>query len=732
MRALLVTVLLGLSCLRSFADDPKPREVHTDVMIDDLMAYAALAEEFQPTRGKGLLFVTCGGDTMEKARALHTITFLFGIPEAQVVPGLSGPEIPDVPYVRDYKHQDGQEDFIRPLASHRGPRAFKAFSLESTTSRFRQAHDKVSVLFLASPYTFMHSNPQTSAEHFSEFILGGFVKYQAGQPHSTAFNMHDSRLSSQQLIYFAAAQGIPTLSIPSTLVQTDAQLANAIKEPQGALLRNPAHEGIMPLVLAGMKRYRDHIADVLSRTYGFKAPFVTLWDPERESWVQDLVVTLVAQDRSLITQSEKVAYLIGETLDDSGLGFPITAVSEEKAVTQEVRGIDRTRLSQKAPQVFARTVLTPDFSPEATINSHDHTPIALITKTAIDDMGALRMLLGLGHRLKLVISESTNTVMLTTLLDKVLKGFGRNDITLATGIGDSDSAMEGISSLGVIERHLTSTGLLAKDVLDESEIERLKAAKVENQSATSTLIAFLEKNPKVDLVVTTSFRTLSEALTRRPDLAGRIRTAHLMGGVRSPTLASDGSGGWTDGQATRNTEIDPTAAGHALEILQKHGVRTFYYSSHLSGGMLTPSTFEKSLPVWKRLQAQYPVERVIEQMRLNWNDGLIAQNKKVDRETNFGPPLSWLMAAMVALGDDNTKYFSATPGKITSRGTLIDFTHDPSSSLQVLDLQSTYVYLDQLVAYLSEKAHARRRGPSGLLQWMTDCQRQLLQRWKRE
>lgn len=694
---------------------PPAREVQTDLMIDDIFAMVPLSHEYRSTRGRGLLLVAVGGDTHEKARALHTLCYLLGIPEAQIVPGDRGPERPDVRYVGDYKQNDGHEAFVRALAEFRGPTKLKMRDYIAESTRFRRAYGNTSPLFIASSHSFMQTNIEQEHAHFSQFDIGAFWKY--GEPYPapalSAFNMNDSRASAVKLLDFAQRHRIPVNAISSDLVQTSAELAAALREPQRALMQNPAHRHIMKTVLDGMKGYRDELANILSRTYGLKAPFVTLWDPEQESWVQDTILVMAALNPGLVKGWRSVDVKVAEALHENGLGFAVTTTPSKESVIREAESLDRAALVVTTPTQFAKVTFTPDFSPEQAINPYDKTPICFVTKTSIDDMGALRMFLGMDERLKLVITESTHTPTLSAVMNEILFGFGRSkQVKVVTGVGDTDDRMATIPSLDVLERHLNGTGLLAEGVLSPASLAALKRLDPSTYDASNQLIEFLEQHPMVDLVVATSARTVALAFARRPELLARVRTLHIMAGVRNPQLAEDQSGGWTGGEPTRNTEIDIAAAEALVDYAQKSGVRTFYYSSHLSGGMLNADNFQLSMPIWSQLRATHPVEKQIERLRLNWNDGLIQKGKKVNRDTNYGPPLSWLMAAMVALGDKGTQYFSATPGKLVFKGGKIDFTADPTSSLQVMDVQDTYLYLDQITAHLSRKAHAKSPGPA--------------------
>lgn len=734
-QALVLFIVLNFHA--AVGDPVVAREVHTDLMIDDIISMVPLSHAYRPSKGRGLLFVTCGGDTLEKARALHTLTYLLGIPEAQIVAGSAGPETPDVAYVGDYTKNNGREAFIRALAAFRGPTTFASRYFVNESTRFRKAYGKTSPLFLASAYSFGQTNIEVEYPHFTQFDGGAFWKYSAAAPFPaaalSAFNMNDSRQAAVTLIDFAQRHAIPFYSVSSDLVQTSPDLAAALREPQRSLWKNPAHGHIMKSLLEGMKGFRDELADILTRAHGLNAPFVTLWEPDEETWVQDLLTVMVTLNPELVTGWRTVDVKIADKLHQSGLGFAVQTTASPTSTFREATALHRDLIVKNAPVPFSNVEFTPDFTPAAAINHFDHTPIAFITKTSIDDVGALRSLLGLGNRLQLVIAESTHTPTLAAVLDKLIAGFNREkQVAVKTGVGDTDEKMAGIASLGVLERHLAATGLLAKNVLLPGEIANLRQLDASSFDASNDLIEFLERNVAVDLVVASSARTVTIALLRRPDLVAKIRTLHIMAGVRNPKLSEDNSGGWTDGEPTRNTEIDVNAAEQLVTLAQKAQVRTFYYSSHLSGGMLSPDNFRLSIPVWEGLRKKFAVEREIEQLRLNWNDGLIEKGKKLDRNTNFGPPLTWLMAAMVALGDNGTKYFSATPGKISFNNGKIDFVVDPSSSLQVMNVQDTYVYLDKLTAYLSQKAHTKPRGAvMTAVAELGNCSVDLLNSWLR-
>ncbi len=172
---------------------------------------------------------------------------------------------------------------------------------------------------------------------------------------------------------------------------------------------------------------------------------------------------------------------------------------------------------------------------------------------------------------------------------------------VVTGAGESFQTMANISAYEKVEYPGLVSGKLYEGVLSQDEIEQALNTDPEKESAAQNLIAFLDAHDLVDLVNTTSFKTLAEVFRLRPDLVRKLRYVHLMGGGRAPD-SEDDLGGWIGLKPSRNTEVDPQAAQFVLDVLQHHPqTSVFYSSSHLSGGVLAQKSLPQSQNVWKTL-----------------------------------------------------------------------------------------------------------------------------------
>lgn len=710
LRALLIALFLAGPLAQA-----KPLIVFTDMLPDDVDAMVVLSAiaqnpRFQADGGAELLFVTCDDQVELKARALHNQLQLLGLANARVVAGNPSADAHDFPYVDDYRDDEGKE-FLKALAETKGLRPWRGGSHVTEIQQFVARNPGTGILLLAGPASLMDAVNAGIDHTRISWVLGmGFWKAVAGSADSfiSAYNGNSNISAAAAFLDWVKANGVSFKMVPSQLVTNIVQVAQAISRPRAGLFSSPAQQAVMGRVIQGLGRFRDSLANVLFRKYGPLAGFVQLWDPAEKAWLQDPIVTILLLNFDAAEWQKVDASFQLESRQP--LGVAVTQVPDDSSTIEVATSLDLTEVSRLLKQAYEEASVLPDFNPAALVDASDRTPIGLITKASIDDLAAARALLGLGDRLKLVITESTHTPLLARVYERLTAAYGRGDIAVRAGVGHVMEALGAFAPMK-LEKGLIEQDFMTRALISEEERAALMAADPSALSAEADLTAFLEANAQVDLVVTTSVVTLNRVLTARPELSHKIRTAHLMGGWRT-----------NDSVATRNWFLDIDAVQNTLGILQSHGVNTYVYSTHQAGGSLNPDTIPATVAELRRLEGERAVDGQIGEMRRDWNRGMNEILKiGIDPETGYGPALAYLMAARVALGAQAERYYPSTKGRITfAEGKKLSFIADERSTIHLVDNLDFYPYMDQTVAHLSRvaaasKAVAPAQSPGGVL-----------------
>ncbi len=700
----IVTTSLGIYALSALAD-PK-RAFLSDVMPDDCAAFVGISPDYRDNKGSNVLWVSVDGAVERKSRGMHTLGHFFGMSQTQFIEGLPGPEVASIAYVDDYRNLQAAS-FISLLADHPGPRQWKRRDYRKVLPQFFSPNDPAELVALGNVETFVDIQERVNPRGISTTWLGGLVKKDRSGHFSTAFNGHGNVDATIKFLDYLKTNKVPTRVVSSDLIQGIAEYSASLNGQYSALLQDDSNGKVMRLFLDAMELYRDEVANVLTRNYGLNAPFVNLWDPQTQIWMQDLIFMTIVKNPQL-AKWQPADLAISSDLTPDKLGFKVSVTKDDDSHLLIATEINIAGVAESIHSSYSKAHLIPEFKPEEVLATEDSTPIALITKTAIDDIGALQVLAGAENRLSLVAAESTQSPLLTKILKRLTQALNMQaPPVVVTGAGESFQTMANISAYEKVEYPGLVSGKLYEGVLKQDEIEQALTRDPEKESAAHDLIALLETHDIVDLVNTTSFKTLAEVFRLRPDLVRKLRYVHLMGGGRAPD-SEDDLGGWMGLKPSRNTEVDPQAAQFVLDVLQQHPqTSVFYSSSHLSGGVLAQKSLPQSQTVWKTF-ADTSFERLKRVLKLNWNDQLIESKVPINREENLGPQLAWLQAVMAVLGGKAQDYFPTIRGKLSfNQNGHLDFEPNDSGNLYVVQTPETSFYLDSLVATLSKRSLER-------------------------
>jgi inosine-uridine nucleoside N-ribohydrolase len=676
----------------------RPTVIYTDLLVDDIEALLVMGYFFRENHGKNLLFVTVDERTERKAHALHNLLQVLGLTEARVVAGDPNNQVLDFDYVRDYR-QDEHAKFLDALLELHDLKIWRARDYRKEVATLAARSNKLDVLLLANPLSFMESVATLDPHKIQQILTMGIHKLWSDGSYISSYNSNSNLRATIGLLDWVEAQQVPLYLIPSNLVTSVPEVATAIRDPRMELYSNPAQQGALARLRRGLQGFRNNLTNILGRRYGLLAPHIRLWDPESEAWLQDLITTAVALRPEFADwQGQELRFDLSET-GRQQLGQKITVHDKAWSTVQVAKSLHVGPLAESLAQAYAGVTVLPDFDPKRSIELGDGTPIAMITKSAIDDIGALRMLLGLGRRLQLVIAESTQTPTVAEILRRILAGFHRSDIEVVTGKGQTAEELAKIPAMK-LEMELIEKKLLGRAFLSDAEHAALNAIDASTLSAEAQLTKFLEKNAKVDLFIGASLEEVHAVFTKRPDLLAKLRRVKIMGGWRPKDQTKPDVG-----PATRNSILAPDKTREVFEIFERAGIEVDVYSSHLAGGVLDREHMPQFLQTLSEL-GDIPVERQMNEGRKDWNRGLNElKGGGIDIEGNYGPPLAWLMATRLGLGKSAENFYGSRRGRLKMSGINFEFVDDPTGNVHLVDQPENFAILDSTAAYLSRLAH---------------------------
>lgn len=675
-----------------------------DELIDDYAAQVPEARHFRATRGRDTLFVAVDGDVGTKARARHNLLNLFGMNAARVVAGNGSPRS-SIGYVKDYL-DDERKGYLRKLASRRGFRSWIPGDYRRELREFVARHERVRVWFLANPLSFVDVIDDIDPKKIDHMVAMGLWGQGPGGT-ITKYNGHVDEAATKQLLAWTAKHKRPLFMIPSELFNGLDDVGAAIHLPRERLFRNPAHGAVMKELREGMNRFGKDLADALVRGYG-PQPWLEVWDHETREWYQDLLTVAIATDlhRSAAWKPVSVAL----RLDQPGaLGFGVDVRDEPASSIYVATRLEVPRLSGVLRDDYRQTSILPDFDPAKAVDATDRTPIGIVGMPAIDVLGGVGALLGLGDRLRLVITDTGSTPTSAAIFRRYFEGYGRTDIEVVAGRGHRTADMERIPALW-LEALLVKNGGYSQAMFNERERERLLVQDPSALSGGDSLIRFLDAHAEVDLMIFSTVDALHEVVTKRPALLHRIRRLHMMGGVRGGKSEA-GSVDWTEGEPTRNWATEPGKTVVVLDALDRYRIPTLVYSSHVAGGILNAHRFPRTVGILDGLRGRVPVEREVAAMRMDWSRALKTRVKNLDVVDNYGPRLGWIMSVVEALGSGADRHFSFVPGHFGFDGSLVSFKSDADSAVKLLvDIESdeNYGVLDAVTAHLRRRAAETR------------------------
>ncbi len=222
--------------------------------------------------------------------------------------------------------------------------------------------------------------------------MGGQVKKDRSGNFTTAFNGHGNVDATIKFLEYLKKNKVQTRVVSSDLIQGIAEYSAKLNGQYSALLQDDSNGKVMRRFLDAMELYRDEVANVLTRKYGLNAPFVNLWDPQTQIWMQDLIFMTIVKNPEL-AKWQPADIAISSELTPDELGFKVFVNKDDDSHLLIATEINIAGVAESIHSSYGKARLIPEFKPEEVLATEDNTPIALITKTAIDDIGPCRSLL---------------------------------------------------------------------------------------------------------------------------------------------------------------------------------------------------------------------------------------------------------------------------------------------------------------------------------------------------
>lgn len=628
-----------------------PKLVPTDLLVDDLGAILALVAYYKEAGLEDkLMFVTTDEEVEGSAPALRNFLDQMGAHRSLVVNGSQLKPTPldyQAPYLE-------RRSLIRTLSAF----AQGDWSDYSDDRRhqeilnFLKANQGDTDLLLCANPGCLGSSILKSPEFYKNlnkiYAMGLWKSW--GANFITAYNSNIDLSSLKSFMGGVAMVGKVVTHLPSDMAFFPSDVdQDAFLHAYQKLLSS---ENLTKDLLKALTRFRDKLDNELVKNYGPNAGFIFSFDPETALWTQDIILAAIALAPDSIEEAKRVFTQISEKLQTPPLGYGVNLEENERGYVSDIRKLDYRRIIEVLSQTHLKLSGSEVTSLIDDIDLDDPTPIAIINKAAIDDIGMLLSLHKVKDRVGLIIAESTNTEYIASVYRSVLGKLGDMEHTKVVAGKGHDLEKLQLQAFG-LEKQALVKGELGVGFLDQETREDL--ARVNDTSdldASEDLIRYLEDNPLgVDLILGSTLKTINQVLDSRPDLGKHVRKIYVMGGGRTDASQPE----WLS--MSRNWVASPEDVKVFFALVEKHKIETTVFSSDSLGGAFSANQMEGYQEMVERSSA--PVIKGFEQYRAAFtavlNDLL---NIGLNPKTNMGPPLAYGMANFLLLGDRVGRHFN--------------------------------------------------------------------------